>query len=207
MTLQIPTEGFGTVQPSRAKRLKDATNAIHDTLDKRIMATDLFASRDVYGRFLRVQHAFHRDIDAIYDSAALNAVFSDLAQRRRLPLIERDLSDLGLPVPAPAEAPSFGAAIDVPVALGWLYVAEGSNLGAAFLLKDAAKLDLNELFGARHLAAAPEGRGLSWRNFTSSLDAPELSEEDEQRVIAGAKDAFARVHGLAETLMPIGASS
>ncbi len=64
--------------------------------------------------------------------------------------------------------------------MGWLYVVEGSNLGAAFLLKDAAKLGLGEEFGARHLAGAPEGRGLHWRTFTAALDEIELTEEEER---------------------------
>lgn len=205
MNLQLPAENRDPVELSRAKRLKEATHEVHERLDARIMATDLFASREVYGRFVHVQHAFHRDIDALYGSAALNALLPDLAQRRRLPLIERDLSDLGLPVPVPAASPFFEEVIDIPTALGWLYVAEGSNLGAAFLLKDASRLDLGETFGARHLAPAPEGRGLAWRTFTAALDAPDLSEAEEQRVIAGATAAFARVHGLVETLMPLGA--
>ena len=189
-------------ETGRAKRLKAATHEIHERLDKRIMATDLFASREIYGRFVLVQHAFHRDIDALYDSAALAEMLPDLAGRRRLPLIASDLEDLGLAVPADEAASALGVDADIPTALGWLYVAEGSNLGAAFLLKDAAKLDLGETFGARHLAPAPEGRGLAWRTFTAALDAVALSEAEEQRVVAGAVAAFARVHGLVETLMP-----
>ncbi len=193
-------------EPGRAKRLKSATSTVHDRLDKRIMATDLFASREAYGRFLMVQHAFHRDIDALYDIAALAAILPDLAQRRRLPLIAADLADLGIDVPESGAVPAFGADPDIPNALGWLYVAEGSNLGAAFLLKDAGKLGLGETFGARHLAPAPEGRGLAWRTFTIALDAVELSEAEEKRVIEGAAAAFVRVHGLVQTLMPLPAA-
>ena len=76
--------------------------------------------------------------------------------------------------------------------MGWLYVVEGSNLGAAFLLKDAAKLGLGEEFGARHLAGAPEGRGLHWRTFTAALDEIELTEEEERRVVSGAQKRLRR---------------
>ncbi len=189
--------------PARAKRLKAATQEAHEQLDQRIMAAEPFASRERYGLFVKVQHQFHHDIDALYGSAVLDNLLPDLAGRRRLPLIVRDLADLGLQLPTPDGSAAFGSAIDVPTAFGWLYVAEGSNLGAAFLLKDVAKLGLAETFGARHLAGAPEGRGLHWRTFTAALDAHELSEEEEQRVIAGAVAAFARVRGLVETLMPL----
>ncbi|MGG2475716.1 biliverdin-producing heme oxygenase, partial [Rhizobium sp. BR5] len=87
---------------------------------------------------------------------------------------------------------------DLPEAMGWLYVVEGSNLGAAFLLKDAAKLGLTEEFGARHLAGAPEGRGLHWRTFTAALDEISLTVEEEERVVAGAEAAFRAVHAYAQ---------
>ncbi|MEO9340310.1 biliverdin-producing heme oxygenase [Mesorhizobium sp. SB112] len=183
----------------RSKRLRVATNVTHDRLDKAIMGHEPFSSRDRYARFVKVQHAFHRDIDALYDDVALDALLPDLKGRRRFDQIERDLADLGAETLAFDAAPAFarGASADVPTALGWLYVAEGSNMGAAFLLKWAKeKLGLSEEFGARHLAGAPEGRGLHWRTFTAALDTVSLSEADEARVIAGAKAAFRRMHGL-----------
>lgn len=187
---------------ARSKRLKAATGATHERLDKSIMAGEPFASRERYALFVKVQHAFHREIDALYDDAKLDSMLPDLQGRRRLSQIGQDLDDLGFELPAYAAEPEFGAAAetDIPTALGWLYVAEGSNLGAAFLFKDALKLGLSEEFGARHLAGAPEGRGLHWRTFTAALDAVDLSDEEETRVIAGAEAAFNRVHGLVRNL-------
>jgi heme oxygenase len=191
----------------RAKRLKAATNATHDRLDKRIMAADPFGMQARYGQFVVVQHAFHREIDALYDNPVLDRLLPDLGGRRRLPQIAQDLADLGIGVPGYDAAPTFGAgSADIPTALGWLYVAEGSNLGAAFLLKEALKLGLSETLGARHLAGAPEGRGLHWRTFTAALDAVTLSEVEEARVVAGAEAAFARVQGLVEGLLPAAAN-
>lgn len=189
--------------PGRAKRLKAATHDAHERLDKRIMAANPFAGRTRYGQFLKVQHQFHRDIDPLYENAELVRLLPDLLERRRLPLIARDLKDLGVEAPTPDRRPAFGADADLPTALGWLYVAEGSNLGAAFLLKEAARLGLGETFGARHLAGAPEGRGLHWRTFTSALDRVELSDTEEQKLVVGAVAAFARVTGLVEMLMPV----
>lgn len=185
------------LEPSRARRLKAATGAAHERLDKRIMAARPFASRANYGRFLAVQHAFHSDLAPLYADARLAGFISDLAARERLQAIGADLTDLGLPVPSadPGQAPDPA---DLPEALGWLYVAEGSNLGAAFLLKMAAALDLGDGFGARHLAGAPEGRAQHWRAFTAALDAVVLSESEESRAVAGAEAAFGRVRELVE---------
>ena len=84
----------------RSQQLKAATHNTHDSLDKRVMAADIFASRDSFTRFLRVQYRFHRDIDALYSHQGLLALIPDLAERRRLPKIALDLQDLGSDVPA-----------------------------------------------------------------------------------------------------------
>lgn len=186
-------------ESSRAKRLKARTNATHDRLDNRIMAGRPFESRERYGRFVAVQHAFHRDIDALYFNSQLDRLLPDLAGRRRLGSIEQDMVDLGIAPLAGMGPVAFGADLDLPTALGWLYVAEGSNLGAAFLLKEAIKLGLSEDFGARHLAGHPDGRGLHWRTFTAALDAIPLDVAQEYRLVAGATTSFERVHALVDT--------
>ncbi len=187
---------------TRSKRLKAATNTTHDRLDQSIMAGNPFADRTRYGLFLAMQYLFHRDIDALYDNMELDALLPDLQGRRRFGLIGHDLADLAIDAPGTERAPAFAAwaQLDLPTALGWLYVAEGSNLGAAFLLKEALKLGLTEGFGARHLAGAPEGRGLHWRSFTAALDHIELSDDEEKRVVSGAQTAFRRVHGLVQEI-------
>ena len=189
----------GTIETSRSKRLKAATHGVHEQLDNRIMAAEPFRNRERYGRFLEMQHRFHRDIDPLYRHVALDAVLPDLEGRRRLAAIGRDIADLGQDIPTFSDSSTFeDGRIDLPTAFGWLYVAEGSNLGAAFLFKAAAALGLNASFGARHLAGHPDGRARHWREFTAALDALDLTPEEEERVITGAKAAFARVRELAD---------
>lgn len=184
-----------------SKQLKAQTHETHDQLDKSIMATASFETVHGYGRFVRMQYQFHRDIHALYDDAALAALLPGLAGRRRLELIGADLADLGIAIPDMQVPPVFSdaMAVDVPTAFGWLYVAEGSNLGAALLRKEAAKLGFSDDHGARHLAPAAEGPAMHWRAFTAGLDAAELSPEEEARAVAGAEAAFARVRGYADT--------
>jgi heme oxygenase len=82
------------LEPSRARRLKALTHETHDRLDTSIMAAASFATVEGYGRFVTVQYLFHRDIDALYDDALLQALLPGLLERRRLPLIAADLTDL-----------------------------------------------------------------------------------------------------------------
>jgi heme oxygenase (biliverdin-IX-beta and delta-forming) len=198
--MSIVTEISPATEQTRTKRLKAATHAAHERLDKRIMQLNPFADRESYARLVTMQYLFHRDLDALFFNEELDGLLPDLAGRRRLALIEQDFADLGIEVPKADSAPTFARGDEVALseALGWLYVIEGSNLGAAFLLKYAAKLGLDENMGARHLAGAPEGRGLHWRTFTAALDSIELSDDEERAVIAGADAAFARVYDFAE---------
>lgn len=188
------------LESSRARRLKTTSSEVHDGLDRTIMAADPFANTHRYAQFVQVQHAFHSDIFALYHVPELQILIPDLTERCRHAHTLQDLRDLETaPLPNQPE-PHFNPdqPLDLPTAMGWLYVAEGSNLGAAFLLKAAAKLDLNETFGARHLAASPEGRANAWRSFTAALDRPELTAEEEVRVDLGAQAAFRRVRGLVD---------
>lgn len=188
---------------SRSQRLKSATSGTHDRLDQAIMAAEPFAGLERYVLFLKVQHAFHRDIDTLYDDPQLDVMLPDLQGRRRLRLVESDLSDLDAKALLYDAAPAFpsGAPFDLPAALGWLYVAEGSNLGAAFLLKLARGLGLSETFGAAHLSGAPGGRGLHWRTFTEALNAVSMSQPEESRMVTGAEAAFRRVRDLADKVL------
>ncbi|MCA6110820.1 biliverdin-producing heme oxygenase [Bradyrhizobium cenepequi] len=191
-------------ETSRVRRLKAATNGQHDRLDESIMEENPFANRERYSLLVKVQYQFHRDVDALYFSPKLSRLLPGLAGLRRFGLIEQDLGDLGVVPATTSDEPEFrrdDADVDLPTALGWLYVAEGSNLGAAFLLKAAGKLGLSESFGARHLAAAPEGPGRHWKTFTAALDAVNLSDAEEERVIPGAHAAFSRVQELVTGLL------
>lgn len=90
--------------------------------------------------------------------------------------------------------------IDYPASLGWLYVSEGSNLGAEYLLKAAKRIGLSEEFGATHLAPAAIGRGQSWKVFTTALNAIELTYEQQSLVIDGARDAFSLVRSTVDSV-------
>lgn len=176
------------------ERLKAATRDTHDALDKSVMAGDIFANTGNFARFLRVQSRFHRDIDALYTKPELAALLPDLPARRRTDLIAQDLADLGEALPQ--HAGKLGVDTALPEALGWLYVAEGSNVGGTVLFKMASKqLGLRADHGARHLAAHPDGAARHWREFTTALDAIALDEAEEARVFAAANEAFATVHG------------
>lgn len=193
MDIVAPTEN-----QTRIQRLKASTDEAHKRLDAAIMAAQPFASRERYTLFLDVQYRFHADVAPLYHAPELGRLLPDLAARCRFEAIGRDIADLTGMQPSKPEVETGG--LDLPAALGWLYVSEGSNLGAAFLIKEAAKLGLSEQFGARHLAGHPDGRGLHWRMFVDAFNRLDVSPGDEDRVVEGAQSAFRRVHSLVERI-------
>lgn len=157
-------------------------------------AHDPFASRENFTPFVVAQYLFQSELQALYQDAELGAIFPDLPERCRAQQAKADLADLGAQVPAPV-----AGALANPSraqALGWLFVSEGSKLGAAFLIKRVAALGLDENFGARHLGEPAGGRAEGWKRFTRTLDGLDLSAEEERAAEAGALAAFERFGAL-----------
>lgn len=184
-----------------SQRLKTETAQQHERMHELMERGNPFADRGSYARFVAAQYLFQRDVEHLFQDAAVKAAVPDLEARGRQEASLADLADLGAELPQGALC---SEAVGMPEALGWLYVSEGSTLGAAFLFKEARdRLGLSETFGARNLAAYPQGRALAWRAFVASLDAPALGDAAIQdKVIAGANAAYDRFGGLLERYFP-----
>ncbi|MGP9590920.1 biliverdin-producing heme oxygenase [Halomonas sp. AOP42-B2-16] len=190
-----PTKGANTLPLS--KRLKLDTHAAHERVDEAIMALSPFSSLKGYQRFLIVQYQFQRRTAPLYHQQNLGAWLEGLPERCRYDAVISDCQDLALSLNDLKTLSPEPTIDSQAAALGWLYVNEGSNLGAAFLLKYASQLGLSASFGARHLAPSDSGRGLHWRRFTAQLDAISLSDEQSIQALNGAREAFQFVRSLA----------
>lgn len=171
-----------------SERLKTETRTNHDSVDSLVMSVNPFANEENYIKFLQLQAAFHKIVDDVYHDSTLNQKIPHLSELARYQAVIQDLADLGAkecPPKASFQIPKGNKAI------GWLYCAEGSNLGAAFLFKEVKKIDMDENRGAHHLAPHKDGRGKHWREFVKYLNSLGLDESAENEAINGAKDAFA----------------
>ncbi|MCK2168529.1 biliverdin-producing heme oxygenase [Thalassospira xiamenensis] len=185
MTLDVTADG---AVKTRLQTLKQATTGDHQHIDDMVMEMAPFESRDNYARFVGMQYVFHRAVKPLYDANDLNDLIPGLSARSRFNDVCADLADLQCSLPEngmPSSVPKTGMA-----RLGWLYVCEGSSLGAAFLLKAAGNIGLDTGFGARHLAGHEDGRGKHWREFVDQVNGLALTAEQEQEVIDGAIAAF-----------------
>ncbi|MEZ1315388.1 biliverdin-producing heme oxygenase [Pseudomonas fluorescens] len=180
----------------RSQRLNQITHEPHSRLDALVKAHAPFETPANFARFVVAQYLFQSELVALYNDPELVALVGDLPARCRAEAAKADLADLDTEVPAPV-----AGAVNNPSkaeALGWLFVSEGSKLGAAFLIKRAVGLGLSETFGARHLGEPAGGRAQGWKTFVKTLDELELSANEEAELDKGAIDAFNRFTVLLE---------
>ncbi|MEJ6475621.1 biliverdin-producing heme oxygenase [Pseudoalteromonas piscicida] len=183
----------------RMTKLRQATTSVHDTLDARLIGEAPFASTNNYVLFLQFQHALMHYVDPLYHCPKLASLIPDLQSRNRIDVLADDLQDF--------DASAFTNAAQITLdsmslarSLGWLYVIEGSKLGAAMLGKEVSKLSLTSEFGARFLAGPGVGRGNKWREFMAAIEAAPLTDLQEQELLDGAKQAFAYTHQLVDEM-------
>lgn len=185
--------------------LKENTTSTHESLDKRIMSLNPFSALDRYTQFIRTQARLQQITTRWYQNAELQALFPDLSERDRFAAVQQDCRDLGLRAEDMALDQQVAAQVQVAnnyQALGWLYTVEGSNIGAAILLKHAKEfLSLSETHGARHLTGHGDGRAPYWRRFKEALDAIELTDEQRQQALKGAREAFTFTRNSVEELL------
>lgn len=180
----------------RSQRLNQITNEPHTKLDALVKAHAPFETQANFARFVVAQYLFQSELVALYNDAELTAIVPDLPARCRAEAAKADLADLDTEVPAPV-----AGAVNNPskaAALAWLFVSEGSKLGAAFLIKRAVGLGLSDSFGARHLGEPAGGRAEGWKRFVKTLDALSFSAEQEAEIEQAAVDAFNRFTVLLE---------
>ena len=177
-----------TTEQPFALYLKENCRTTHDSVDNLVMSVKPFDTRENYIRFLQLQAVFHKIVDDIYKDPALNEKIPGLAELARYDDVLLDMKDIG------GSEKAISTAIPEPKGmerLGWLYCAEGSNLGAAFLFKHAKQLAFDGEKGARHLAPHPAGRGKHCLPFVELLNALPLDEAAQAEAIEGAREAFA----------------
>lgn len=175
--------------------------------------------RDRYLGQLAAYALVHRCLDrhlAESTNPAIRAVWQpDLA---KTPLLEADLrhfaTELDAATPrlggALAAGERFAARIDElaarqPLALlGFLYVLEGSTLGATILREHiAASYHLTLADGARGLAYySPYGNAVMphWKLFRERMNAAVTSPADQEIVVESAREAFQRVGEVLQAL-------
>lgn len=201
-------------------RLKAETRADHDATEAIPFSAAMVnrsLPRDRYVAQLAAYAAVHEALEsALSESshATVSAVWQD--DLRKLPLLNKDLAFFAAEHQAGQQNAVFAAAMEAaeqyaaeireqrehdPVALlGHLYVLEGSTLGATILrmhLKEAYDLDEEGLayYSPYGNAAMPH-----WREFKQRMNSHVTDPDEQERVLAAARQSFRRIGTILEAL-------
>lgn len=169
--------------------LKTQTASEHERMHQLMEAADVFSTQHLYAQFTLSQYYFQLEIEQLFEQQGVAALIPDLQIRGRSQHALQDLQDLGI---HPQGRALQAINLTLPEILGWIYVSEGSTLGAAFLFKLAQKnFGFSDTFAARNLAAYPEGRAIVWKRFVEALDQADFDQAEKALVIQGAMQAYA----------------
>ncbi|KAA0127043.1 biliverdin-producing heme oxygenase [Chryseobacterium sp. SN22] len=171
--------------------LKQHTAAYHDAAEK------LFNSKKIFDRTFTLED-YKKIIGTNYlmllhsEDRIFSSLSGDLAERlqledrKKLPLIEKDLASLSLKNRTADHELEFTSENE---ALGALYVIEGSTLGGNVIAKQLSKTEGFEGVTFNFFGCYRENTGPMWKNFKEVLDT-KVDEQNYDEVLSGAKKLY-----------------
>lgn len=176
------------------RTLKQETADLHARIENRLDVDAHLGSASDYRvlleRFLGVLEPMERALSRFDWPAEL-----DIDARRKVPLLVRDLTDLGHTSASLAQitrAPAVQLMPTRAAALGFVYVLEGSTLGGRIILRKVqAALGFDADRGAAYFAGYGSRTGAMWMSLLRSLAVEIASPADLRQAIAAARCCFA----------------
>lgn len=176
--------------------LKEETKAEHEQVEAVSYSTNIMdgsLSLAQYKTIITANYLFNKlveeNVHNIIQSKELGSRF-DIVNRQKTHLLLKDIELLGIDI---SELGYPVIHIDsIEVALGYLYVAEGSTLGGAVIARTLAKNQNLANVAAYHFYGCyGEQTGPMWKNFIIATEATAGMLNNNEAIVAGAKQAFA----------------
>lgn len=138
-----------------------------------------------YSGYLLASYQFHGAVENIFRPYATSIPLSD--ERIKTPAIKQDLVKLQV---APVDPQKNGEA-SFAKALGYLYVSEGSMLGAQIIYKSLLKIPhISELDAFQFLTLYNKRTGVLWSSLVQMLEKTGSDTETEKIIVDSATEAF-----------------
>ena len=192
------TASIERTAPVRAE-LRLATRWLHDATE--VVSGDFVSSGSIerYGDVLAGFHGGWAPLERSVDAWHERYDVLDWPQRRRVDALEADLRALGRTPARPTGAGLVGR-VSLARGLGWLYVLEGSTLGAATL---AHRLDRQpDRSWPRQFLDSGARPLRRWPRYLQVLEASVVDDSDRADARRGAIEAFTLVHDALATVVP-----
>jgi len=177
-------------------RLKNHTAKSHQKLESLPVSASILSPNMLiadYCHYLSLMYDVHQSTqDIIFPLLA--DVIPDLEERAKTQLINEDFSFLHYT--KNKINPVFrDNDINIPFALGILYVVEGSSLGGRFILKNLEKIPgLDQGYGVSYFTGYGNKTGSYWKTFLNQLTAYEQQNKVQDEIIKGAVYAFDSIY-------------
>lgn len=200
--------GLATCE-SVMNRLREGTAEAHKHAESRPLEASLFRGtlpRSAFVEFLGQRHCVHRTLEAAVralaraDARAASVLREELFQTSNL---ESDLRYFGV---RDGEIRPFAATTTYETVLrnageradaalvGHYYVFEGSKNGAKILSRTVARAyGLTGRDGLTYLDPHGDGQRTVWAEFKTAVDRAGFTNDEADRMVAGARQAFAAV--------------
>ncbi|MDQ0593118.1 heme oxygenase [Chryseobacterium ginsenosidimutans] len=171
--------------------LKQNTAEYHDAAEKLFNSEKIFNKtftledyKKIIGtNYLMLLHSEDKIFSSLSDKFSEKLRLSD---RKKLPLIEKDLVSLALENQNESYELEF---TNENEALGAMYVIEGSTLGGNVIAKQLSKTEGFDNVTFNFFGCYQENAGPMWKNFKEVLDT-EVTEEKYDEVLSGAKKLY-----------------
>ena len=177
--------------------LKEKTKSLHDGLEVEFQSSKIFDKtytlenyrKLIYFNYLFLLH-FENQVFALFSPEIADKL--NLEKRRKLHLIQNDLSSLNIKKTEPQNLPEIKNEAE---AFGFLYVMEGSTLGGNVIAKQLSKNSEFQNISFDYFNCYGDETGFLWKNFKETLD-EYIDENQYEDVLSGANRAFKFLLGL-----------
>lgn len=186
--------------PAILKKIKDFTATHHDSIEQNPLTkaiVDGTITKENYIKLLCGFYGFYKACETTLTNSSMWGKESfDIIQRKKIPLLEKDLAFLGYSlagVPTCADVPSLDSDAKK---LGYLYVVEGSTLGGQFLSRAIAKkLGFTAEQGASYFNSyGTANLGEMWKQFQQLLtDYAQKNPSAETEIMQSASVTFQKL--------------
>jgi heme oxygenase len=188
-----------TQQQFFLQQLKTHTASAHTRLEQSPLSVNLLrpgVTITEYGSYLAYMQAIIAWHEA-HTFPTLIPLFPDMGTRYKLHLLKSDLECLRqkeIIQYAPSYVLAEDEHLNIPCALGYMYVIEGSTLGGRIILHHINEtLGFDENNGAQFFAGYGNQTGKQWKRFLEIFASYAVTNHCGDEIISAAADAFTSI--------------
>lgn len=175
------------------QKLRTESGPMHKKLEETELSSQLLSSQvDVTG-YMNYLIAM-REVISWYELCVLpltQQVISDSTERSKLHLLDNDLIVMGYTAPVRNDYSCEGVSGSLAMALGYMYVIEGSTLGGQVILKHVRSVaGSGQAVSTAFFTGYGADTGKYWRSFIARLSDYAIYHNCEDEIIAGSILAF-----------------